>query len=100
MCLAFTFECQFAASSITKVHCDDAGCLSDQVYGFGSGKRGQLGVSKDKIKSINLPKVIRGFEDVEIAGIAANGDHSAALSGKSITLPLHHTWFTFLYMIF
>lgn len=56
------------------------GCLSNQVYGFGSGKRGQLGVSKDKIKSINLPKVISGFEDEEIVGISANGDHSAALS--------------------
>ncbi|XP_027187518.1 ultraviolet-B receptor UVR8 isoform X2 [Cicer arietinum] len=56
------------------------GCLLNQVYGFGSGKRGQLGVSKDRIKSINLPKVISGFEDVEIVGIAANGDHSAALS--------------------
>ncbi|KAL5100355.1 hypothetical protein RYX36_004682 [Vicia faba] len=56
------------------------GCLSSQVYGFGSGKRGQLGFSKDKIKSINLPKVVSGFEDVDIVGIAANGDHSAALS--------------------
>jgi hypothetical protein len=26
---------------------------------------------------------------VEIVGVSANGDHSAALSGKSITLPLH-----------
>ncbi|KAK7274714.1 hypothetical protein RIF29_15811 [Crotalaria pallida] len=52
----------------------------NQVYGFGSGKRGQLGVSKDKIKSINLPQVMSGLEDVEIAQIAANGDHSAALS--------------------
>ncbi|WJX57048.1 HECT-type E3 ubiquitin transferase [Trifolium repens] len=56
------------------------GSLSNQVYGFGSGKRGQLGVSKDKIKSINLPEVISGFEDVEIVGVSANGDHSAALS--------------------
>ncbi|KAI5437629.1 hypothetical protein KIW84_023660, partial [Lathyrus oleraceus] len=56
------------------------GCLSSQVYGFGSGKRGQLGFSKDKIKLINLPKVVSGFEDVDIVGIAANGDHSASLS--------------------
>ncbi|KAJ1386020.1 Regulator of chromosome condensation, RCC1 [Sesbania bispinosa] len=55
-------------------------CPSNQVYGFGSGKRGQLGVSKDRIKSINLPKVVSGFEDVEIVEIAANGDHSAAVS--------------------
>jgi len=75
-------------SPITKGDFDDAGCLSNQVYGFGSGKRGQLGVSKDKIKSINLPKVISGFEDEEIVGISANGDHSAALSGKSITSSL------------
>ncbi|GAU41379.1 hypothetical protein TSUD_398160 [Trifolium subterraneum] len=56
------------------------GSLSNQVYGFGSGKRGQLGVSKDKIKSINLPEVVNGLEDVEIVGVSANGDHSAALS--------------------
>ncbi|XP_061351951.1 ultraviolet-B receptor UVR8-like [Gastrolobium bilobum] len=55
-------------------------CPLNQVYGFGSGKRGQLGVSKDRIKSINLPKVVSGFEDVEIVEIAANGDHSAAVS--------------------
>lgn len=73
---------------LPKVICDDLGCLLNQVYGFGSGKRGQLGVSKDRIKSINLPKVISGFEDVEIVGIAANGDHSAALSGKSTHLSL------------
>ncbi|MED6206697.1 hypothetical protein PIB30_029310 [Stylosanthes scabra] len=55
-------------------------CSSNQVYCFGSGKRGQLGVSKDRIKSINLPEVVSGFEDVEIVYIAANGDHSAAIS--------------------
>ncbi|XP_057448340.1 ultraviolet-B receptor UVR8 isoform X2 [Lotus japonicus] len=55
-------------------------CPLNQVYGFGSGKRGQLGVSKDRIKSINLPKVVSGFEDVQIVEIATNGDHSAALS--------------------
>lgn len=59
-----------------------ADCPLNQVYGFGSGKRGQLGVSKDKIKSINLPQVISSFEDAEIVQIAANGDHSAALSGE------------------
>lgn len=56
----------------------------NQVYGFGSGKRGQLGVSKDRIKIVNLLKVVSGFDNVEIIDIAANGDHSAALSGKSL----------------
>ncbi|CAN0925853.1 Ultraviolet-B receptor UVR8 [Linum grandiflorum] len=50
----------------------------NQVYGFGSGKRGQLGVS---VKSASLPRVTLGFEDVEIVSVSANGDHSAALSG-------------------
>ncbi|KFK44621.1 hypothetical protein AALP_AA1G282600 [Arabis alpina] len=52
----------------------------NQVCGFGSGKRGQLGVSSDKTKSVNLPCVVSGFEDVEVVCISANGDHSAALS--------------------
>ncbi|KAF8378393.1 hypothetical protein HHK36_029732 [Tetracentron sinense] len=56
------------------------GPSGDQVYGFGSGKRGQLGISKDRIKSLSLPQIIFGFEDVEIISIGANGDHSAALS--------------------
>ncbi|KAK1552874.1 hypothetical protein Q3G72_024799 [Acer saccharum] len=55
-------------------------CLGNQVYGFGSGKRGQLGISTEKIKSVSLPQVTNGFEDVEIVGISANGDHSAAIS--------------------
>ncbi|XP_031247413.1 ultraviolet-B receptor UVR8 [Pistacia vera] len=57
-------------------------CLGNQVYGFGSGKRGQLGISKDKIRSVSLPQVTNGFEDVEIVGISANGDHSASLSAN------------------
>lgn len=56
------------------------GNSGDQVYGFGSGKRGQLGVSKDKIKSLNLPHLCSGFEGTELVNISANGDHSAALS--------------------
>ncbi|KAJ8761031.1 hypothetical protein K2173_022069 [Erythroxylum novogranatense] len=51
-----------------------------QVYGFGSGKRGQLGICRDKIKSVNLPQVTCGIEDIKIVSISANGDHSAALS--------------------
>uniref|UniRef100_A0A2N9EBJ2 Regulator of chromosome condensation 1/beta-lactamase-inhibitor protein II n=1 Tax=Fagus sylvatica TaxID=28930 RepID=A0A2N9EBJ2_FAGSY len=52
----------------------------NQIYAFGSGKRGQLGISKDKVKLITLPEVTFGLEDVKIVSIAANGDHSAALS--------------------
>ncbi|CAJ1931681.1 unnamed protein product [Sphenostylis stenocarpa] len=55
-------------------------CTRTQVYGFGSGKRGQLGVGNNKVKSVNFPRVVNGFEDDEIVGIAANGDHSAAVS--------------------
>ncbi|XP_042496795.1 ultraviolet-B receptor UVR8 isoform X2 [Macadamia integrifolia] len=50
------------------------------VYGFGSGKRGQLGFSEDRIRSCSLPQATFGFEDVKIINISANGDHSAALS--------------------
>ncbi|KAI3974140.1 hypothetical protein MKX01_033391 [Papaver californicum] len=52
-----------------------------QIYGFGSGKRGQLGVSVDCIKTLsNLPQAVKGLENVEIPNIYANGDHSAAMS--------------------
>ncbi|GMY26079.1 ultraviolet-B receptor UVR8 isoform X2 [Fagus crenata] len=56
------------------------GNSGNQIYAFGSGKRGQLGISKDKVKLITLPEVTYGLEDVKIVSIAANGDHSAALS--------------------
>ncbi|XP_024193985.1 ultraviolet-B receptor UVR8 isoform X1 [Rosa chinensis] len=56
------------------------GNSGDEVYGFGSGKRGQLGISKDKIKSISLPERIYGLEAVKVTSIIANGDQSAALS--------------------
>jgi alpha-tubulin suppressor-like RCC1 family protein len=58
----------------------------NQVCGFGSGKRGQLGFSSDRIKSVNLPCVVSGLKDVEVVRISANGDHSAAISGKPLTL--------------
>uniref|UniRef100_A0A9I9D2L0 RCC1-like domain-containing protein n=1 Tax=Cucumis melo TaxID=3656 RepID=A0A9I9D2L0_CUCME len=58
---------------------DDAGCSGEQVYGFGAGKRGQLGISK-KIQTVNLPILSSELEAAEIVGIAAGGDHSAALS--------------------
>ena len=51
------------------------------MCGFGSGKRGQLGVSSERTKSVKLPCTVSGLEDVEVVRIAANGDHSAALSG-------------------
>ncbi|KAI3920543.1 hypothetical protein MKW92_041956 [Papaver armeniacum] len=52
-----------------------------QIYGFGSGKRGQLGVSINRIKIVsNLPQAVKGLEKVEIRNIYANGDHSAAAS--------------------
>ncbi|XP_062177431.1 ultraviolet-B receptor UVR8-like [Alnus glutinosa] len=51
-----------------------------QIYAFGSGKRGQLGISNVKTKSVSLPEVTHGLEDVRIVSITANGDHSAALS--------------------
>ncbi|KAF5189511.1 Ultraviolet-b receptor uvr8 [Thalictrum thalictroides] len=57
------------------------GHLGNPIYGFGSGKRSQLGVSIDRIrKSYNLPQIVAGFEEVEIANIVANGDQSAALT--------------------
>jgi alpha-tubulin suppressor-like RCC1 family protein len=54
----------------------------NQVCGFGSGKRGQLGFSSDRIKSVNLPCVVSGLKDVEVVRIAANGYQSAALSAE------------------
>nr|GMD18252.1 ultraviolet-B receptor UVR8 isoform X2 [Ipomoea batatas] len=51
----------------------------DRVFGFGSGKRGQLGISDDKVKSVAIPQVTLGLENVKINAIIANGDHSAAI---------------------
>lgn len=59
-----------------------AGNVENPVYGFGSGKRGQLGISTDKIKSTSLPQMTMGLENHKITSINANGDHSSALSGK------------------
>ncbi|XP_010460224.1 PREDICTED: ultraviolet-B receptor UVR8-like isoform X1 [Camelina sativa] len=50
------------------------------VCGFGSGKRGQLGISSDRTKSVDLPCLVSGLKDVEVVRISANGDHSAAIS--------------------
>ena len=62
------------------------GFSRDTIYGFGFGKRGQLGVSMDDIKSISLPQATVGLEGIEIVSIDANGDHSAALSGRQLKL--------------
>lgn len=64
------------------------GDAEDVIYGFGSGKRGQLGISDDKQKSVSTPQVTLGFENVKIGSITANGDHSAAISGKLLSTPL------------
>ncbi|KAK4763702.1 hypothetical protein SAY87_013140 [Trapa incisa] len=56
------------------------GEIQNQVYGFGTCKRGQIGTVDVRTKSVNLPLVIDGFENTEIVSISANGDHSAALS--------------------
>nr|GMD16954.1 ultraviolet-B receptor UVR8 isoform X1 [Ipomoea batatas] len=55
------------------------GDLGDRVFGFGSGKRGQLGISDDKVKSVAIPQVTLGLENLKISAIIANGDHSAAI---------------------
>ncbi|KAJ8569897.1 hypothetical protein K7X08_006474 [Anisodus acutangulus] len=56
------------------------GDTEDLIYGFGSGKRGQLGISDDKQKLVSTPQVTLGFENVKIKSVTANGDHSAAIS--------------------
>ncbi|KAL2253481.1 UNVERIFIED_CONTAM: putative E3 ubiquitin-protein ligase HERC2 [Sesamum indicum] len=56
------------------------GNKDNQVYGFGFGKRGQLGISTEKVKSTSLPQITMGLTNVRIVNISANGDHSAALS--------------------
>ncbi|KAL3570033.1 hypothetical protein D5086_027282 [Populus alba] len=82
----------FANNFVNQIACGMRHSLvllnGNQVYGFGSGKRGQLGISKDKIKSINLPQVTCGLEDVQIVSISANGDHSAAIDKQPITKQL------------
>ncbi|XP_057251512.1 ultraviolet-B receptor UVR8 isoform X4 [Beta vulgaris subsp. vulgaris] len=69
------------------------GNSGDKVYGFGSGKRGQLGICADKTTSVGIPKACSGFEGVEVVAINANGDQSAALSGEGEVFMLggrHH----------
>ncbi|KAK9119442.1 hypothetical protein Scep_017535 [Stephania cephalantha] len=57
----------------------ELGCCS--VYGFGSGKRGQLGVSKDKVRGLfNVPQLTLGLDGLDATAVFANGDHSAVLT--------------------
>lgn len=65
-----------------------AGNVENRVYGFGSGKRGQLGIHNDKIKSCSLPQITMGLTNLKIINITANGDHSAALCDEFHNLPL------------
>ncbi|GJY47646.1 putative reverse transcriptase domain-containing protein [Tanacetum coccineum] len=39
----------------------------NQVYGFGCGKRGQLGISNEKVKSINLSQSVCGLNKVNVS---------------------------------
>ncbi|CAH9115277.1 unnamed protein product [Cuscuta europaea] len=55
------------------------GNMGSRVYGFGSGKRGQLGISDDKVKSVSVPHVTLGLENLRINSIIANGEHSGAI---------------------
>ncbi|VFQ66720.1 unnamed protein product [Cuscuta campestris] len=57
------------------------GNMGNRVYGFGSGKRGQLGISDGKVRSVAVPQVTLGLENLSINIIFANGDHSAAICG-------------------
>ncbi|GKC49049.1 zinc finger, CCHC-type containing protein, partial [Tanacetum coccineum] len=67
-----------------------AGEHGEKVYGFGSGKHGQLGISNEKVKFINLPQSVCGLNEVNVSSIIANEDHSAALSDSSTTRSLRH----------
>ncbi|KAL1550975.1 HECT-type E3 ubiquitin transferase [Salvia divinorum] len=77
----------FASKPVEQVACGMrhtlvllAGNVEHPVYGFGSGKRGQLGISTDNVKSTSLPQITLGLENLKIISIHANGDHSSALS--------------------
>ncbi|KAK1362122.1 Ultraviolet-B receptor UVR8 [Heracleum sosnowskyi] len=77
----------FASRHVDKIACGMRHSLAllkgrsgDQVYGFGSAKRGQLGVPYDIARYMSTPQCTRGLEDINIVCISANGDHTAALS--------------------
>ncbi|KAL8161536.1 hypothetical protein V2J09_013025 [Rumex salicifolius] len=58
------------------------GSSEDRIYGFGSGKRGQLGVSNEKIRSQGIPHLCLGLEGNKVLSVWANGDHSSAISAN------------------
>ncbi|XP_051146069.1 ultraviolet-B receptor UVR8 [Andrographis paniculata] len=74
----------FSSKPVNQVACGMRHSLvllrENQVYGFGSGKRGQLGISSEKIKSSNYPQIALGITSLRITKVRANGEHSAALS--------------------
>ncbi|CAL9187518.1 unnamed protein product [Musa hybrid cultivar] len=59
------------------------GSSGDMIYGFGSGRHGQIGKHlSGGQRLLNLPAAVQGFDDRKIVSIHANGDHSAALSAS------------------
>ncbi|XP_042056038.1 probable E3 ubiquitin-protein ligase HERC3 [Salvia splendens] len=77
----------FASKPVQQVACGMrhtllllAGNVEKPAYGFGSGKRGQRGISTDKVKLTSLPQITLGLEKIKISSIHAKGDHSSALS--------------------
>ncbi|KAL8518818.1 hypothetical protein ACS0TY_009970 [Phlomoides rotata] len=87
--LSYPLEVSFFASKpVERVACGMRhslvllrGNVENQVYAFGSGKRGQLGISMAKVKPTSLPQITMGLGNLNIIHITANGDHSSALSG-------------------
>lgn len=77
----------FASRRVNKIACGMRHSLAllegpsgDQVHGFGSAKRGQLGVPYDNARYMSSPQGTRGLEDINVVCISANGDHTAASS--------------------
>ncbi|MQL80080.1 hypothetical protein Taro_012535 [Colocasia esculenta] len=80
----------FASQNVMQIACGMRHSLAlikgpsgDVVFGFGSGKHGQLGVPADGVsKSFDLPKVVHHFENDSVETIYANGDNSTALAAN------------------
>ncbi|RWW79742.1 hypothetical protein BHE74_00011955 [Ensete ventricosum] len=77
----------FASQRVKQVACGMRHSLAlvtgDVIYGFGSGRHGQIGKHlSGGQRSLNLPTAVQGFDDHKIVSMHANGDHSAALSGS------------------
>ncbi|KAG0464929.1 hypothetical protein HPP92_019093 [Vanilla planifolia] len=55
------------------------------VYGYGSGRHGQIGRQlRERRKFVSTPEIIHGFEGSTVDFLYANGDHSAALSDGQV----------------